>query len=187
MDTTKLSNLVAAMPGADLIVRIADYQNSTDDFISPSFELIDNGNEAALAWFDSDTDAASQFIPFAQSNDGGLFAYWKCELCTSIVYLASECDGSRAIAQSIAELLSIIALGSDDYGIDILHTDLDHDEEWEGPEVIPKSLTNFREWLNSKLGITQTKSPLSTIKEAMAASPDLMTWIREFQNRKYGA
>ncbi len=184
MDVSKFSGHIESLRGADLLVRVARHQNSLDGLVSPDFELIDDGPDVARAWFDSDADAASQFIPFAQSADGGLFAYWKCEAAFAIIYLASECEGTRVIAQSVSELLSIIAFGSDRYVIDIEHTD--QDEEWDGPEEASQSLDAFRVWLASTLAVSPAASPLAIIKQAMSASPDLMGWVRKWQEMRYG-
>jgi hypothetical protein len=184
MDTNKLAGLIESLPGTDLIIEAARYQDSSGAALSPDFEFIDNGDEAALCWFDSDAVAAQNFIPFAQSHDGGLFAFWNCKTKSPIVYLASECEGTRVIARTTFELLSIVAFGSDDYALDIAYTD--QGEEWSGPEYIPESLSHFRDWLKTELKIMPTDSPLNAIKESMAQSPDLMDWIRAWQNRKYG-
>ena len=62
----------------------------------------------------------------------------------------------------------------------------DQDEEWDGPDHISSTFSEFRTWLNIELGIKPARSPLYLIKKAMAASPDLISWIREWQHEKHG-
>lgn len=150
--------------------RFADYYFSTDLPI-PDFELVEHGPQIADAWFPDDPEAAQQFLIFAENHDGSVFAIWDDG---PIVYLASEYEGTSVIANSVAELLGLVAYGSDTFTIDIQYADK---EEWQGCEEESEGLFALRTWLQENLQIVVPESPREVIRKARSQHPDLVQWI----------
>ena len=168
-------------PEQKLINDVLSFQRQIDDYISPDFLMIDNGDEWSLKWFDGDKNEASNFLVFAMTTSSSLFGFWAYDNVKNppVVFLSNECQGSKVIANSFSEFLSLVSFASDDYWLDIDY--VKDDEEWEGPEEIGSNLLQLREWLQTTQAISKSNSPLHSIKTAMSEHPDLMTHIEKWQ------
>ena len=169
------------------LMRFAEYCYSSKLTSFTDFELTEEGSRWALAWFADDPEAARQFTVFAKTRDDSLFALWQHSQgepgARPVVFLASECEGSRVIADSISEFLSCLAFGSDDFVMDIPYSD---DEEWDGVSEANESLESIRHWLQEELEIMVADSPRATILRAMGHHPSLMDWIESWQANVLG-
>ena len=142
----------------------------------PDFELVDDGSKIAEVCFSGDSEATRQFLIFAQTHDGSLFAIWNDG---PIVYLASEFEGTSVIANSVGELLGLVAYGSDSFTLDMQYVDGD---EWGGCDKAPEGLKVFRTWLKDDLQIEPPASPREVVLKARSQHPDLVQWFEARQN-----
>ena len=109
-----------------LLLELLEFQNANDGFYSGGFELDDGGKKTANAWFRGDAATASCFALFAHEADDSWFGFWLYDGRTlanaPIVCLGGE-GGAALLANSVEELLSLLAVGGDQFGEDFEKAD----------------------------------------------------------------
>lgn len=103
-----------------LLTKLLAYQNRVNAWYSGHFRLTDGGQKDAVASFDGDKVAASQFILFGRELDGSSYGFWLYEGRTlgnaPIVFLGSEGTDWKVLANSLEEFLALLAVGEDEIG-----------------------------------------------------------------------
>lgn len=167
---------------ADLLSQFEEYWYDENIETLGDFSLVADGDNWSLAWFANDADVADRFTVFAITRNCGLFALWHYDendvANPPVVFLASECVGSKVISHSIPEFLSLLALGSDKYASEFRFVE---DREWRGLRELTEAQVAVRDWLEESLGICKAENPRQTILQGMARHPDLMEWIENWQ------
>lgn len=160
-----------------LLLRLLEYANEVGDAYSGYFELMAEGGDSVLMWFDGDRQAASQFIPFGQGPDGSSYCYWlyggrKLEQAP-VVFLGSEGVDNTVLADNTRDFLSLLAVGYDELGSpyrEVEETD---------------NLLRFRAWLEGEFGMVPPEDAEGLIEKAKANHPDLDKWIGEWQEKRF--
>jgi hypothetical protein len=136
---------------------LAEFCGSIDDFFSGDFELRSDDDDAE-AWFHGNQDAAAQVAVFGQEGDGSLYALWlragTRPESAPVVFLCSEDDATKVLANDLADFLVLLSVGADGLG------------RW-GPMHAPDEeaphLARYRAWLTK----TTEREPVGP-KEARA-------------------
>jgi hypothetical protein len=159
---------------------LCEFADERDGEVSGLFEFETDGHTSALAWFDRDTEAVAQFAVFGRGPDGSLYALWlHASSDTSkapVVLLDSECQESKVIAGDIREFLRLLAIGYDEPG---RYPTLKPDS--------PKSAARLRQWLKAEYGLVPPATGAGVVAEAQSRHPDLLAWIRAWQERHFGS
>jgi len=163
-----------------LLIQLLDYQNATADWYSGRFELTGYGANDTVAWFDGDTEAATQFVPFGAGPDGSSYCYWLYpgrSLATApIVFLGSEGVACTVLTNTTEEFLALLAIGYKELGF----ADLNQ------PEPDTTNVLRFRAWLQTEFGIHTPQRGAEIIAQAKARHPDLEQWIQMWAKARYG-
>jgi hypothetical protein len=125
---------------------LAEFCSSIDDFFSGDFELRSDDDDAQ-AWFHGNQNAAAQVAVFGQEGDGSLYALWlragTRPETAPVVFLCSEDDATKVLANDLADFLVLLSVGADALG------------RW-GPESAPDDeaphLPAYRTWLQQTTG-----------------------------------
>jgi hypothetical protein len=156
------------------------FADDHDGEVSGLFEFDTEGSKSAQAWFDNDTEAATQFAVFGRGPDGSLYAFWlhagRNASKAPVVLLDSECQGSKVIAGDFREFLRLLALGYDEPG---RYPSLEPDS--------PNSAAKLRKWLKAEFRLTPPATGTEVVTSGQARHPDLMAWIRSWQQQHFGS
>jgi hypothetical protein len=159
------------------LTKLLEFQSRSDRFYSGHFELTAGGPATALASFDNDAKAASQFILFGEEVDGSSFGFWLHDGCklenAPIVFLGSE-GGGNVLANSVEEFLALLAVGADVAG-----------SSDESDDPAPR-LGEFRKWLKKEFKIEPPANPGEIVFDAEGKHPSLAKWIAAWQKSHFG-
>jgi hypothetical protein len=166
-----------------MLLTLLDFQESVGDWYSGRFQLTDNGPETAVASFDGDETAASDFILFGRSSDGSSYGFWAYDGRSldnaPIVFLGSEGTGWSVLANSLEDFLSLLAVGEEEMGFSAPFLT--------EPESPSAGLVAFRDWLKEGYGITAPTYPAAIIAHAVREHPDLQAWLQNWQKSHFGS
>jgi hypothetical protein len=153
-----------------LLVQLLDFQNANDGFCNGSFELTSGGIQTSRTYFENNLDTAEQLILFGHELDGAMYGYWlydKHDINTApIIFLGSEGQDNKVVANSLEEFLALLAVGADGTG----YAGYNLKPEWYVPPP-ENRLIMFREWL-AGLGI-YPGDPKEIVDRAMQSHPNL--------------
>ena len=166
-----------------VVLALLDFQESVGDWYSGRFELAGSGPDTAVAWFDGDTEAASQFTLFGHGSDGSSYGFWVYDGRSldnaPIVFLGSEGVGCTVLADNFEEFLSLLAVGDEEMGFGAPFLT--------EPQQPSAGLIAFRRWLSEQCGITAPTHPAAIIAHAVRKHPDLQAWLEKWQASHFGS
>jgi hypothetical protein len=180
----RVDNIEAEFPPGttmpDELRQLCDYLDRTDYPISGYMRLRPEGS-ALKAWFGDDEKAANQFAGFGAGPDGSILAFWLYRgpdaSGAPVIHLGSEGQNNMVLASDFQEFLRLFGIGYGELGFDDLSA----------PPAEPQTAERLRAWLLAKFGITPPATGAELVKQAQTRHPDLDTWIRDWQRRRYGA
>jgi hypothetical protein len=150
-------------PMLDDLAKFAD--NVSDGYFSGRFKL---APDDATEWI-AEAGNPSDFAIFGHDPDGSMYAFWLYDDHTPetapIVYLQAGHGGSVAIANSLGEFLSLLALDIADIGV--------YFDEGDRPRIASTGHTRFVKWLAKRFEITPAPVAERVVKRAGAAHPKL--------------
>ena len=112
-----------------------------------------------------------RLVIFGACADGSMYAFWRYDrqpiAQTPIVYWASEQAGSRVIANSFVEFLSL--LGSGQFECNRIYQD----------QAVISELKSqrFCDWLQNDLGVAPVENAEDSIKTAGSNHPNFEQWL----------
>jgi len=161
-----------------LLRELLHFQNQSREWYSGHFEL-DKWPYGQSHWFQGERAVSERFIVIGHGPDGSLYALWlhsgQAVEVAPIVFLGSEGTGCSLIADNLTQFLSLLAIGADDLGFNVSWGEIVQGD----PPA--KRLTEFREWLKARLGISSPSEPLAVIKEARSRHPDFVAWLEAWR------
>jgi hypothetical protein len=107
-------NFPAGVAVPPLLSDLLEYQNYVDKPYGGRFWLTDGGRATALASFDGDTKAATQFVLFGGDPDGSSYGFWLAS--TSGAVGRSTCPLTNEAGTPHAALTLDSCLGQDSDG-----------------------------------------------------------------------
>jgi hypothetical protein len=145
--------------------------------IGGCFEFERDGQEAAVAWFDGDEEAAAQFAVFGLGPDGSVYALWLHSGPDAnrapVVLLNSKSDGNGVIANDFRDFIRLLAIG--------------YEEPGQYPTLEPKDSEGaalLRAWLTREFGLSPPATDEELVSAARKKHPDLAAQIRQWRDRK---
>ena len=133
-----------------------------------------------VAWFDSDSEMASQFASFGAGPDGSFLAFWLLDGRDAedapIVHLGSEGDHCMVVARNFREFLRLFAIGYDELGFDDLSQ----------PPKEPESANWLRSMVRERYSLDIPETGADIVSAAQAAVPSVDVAIQDWFKRRYG-
>jgi len=155
--------------------KLLDYSNRVKRYYSGYFELLDCGANSLYYWFGKDEAAASQFAIFGHGGDGCMYGYWLYDNQTietaPIIFLGSEGDQNKVLANDFKDFLASLAVGYEDLGYKFDRGEIELTEQ----------LIHFRNWLETELGIKPVEDVEVSIEKAMQNHPSLENWLDDWE------
>lgn len=165
----------------ELLIKLAQRADETGGYLSCDFELTATGNDDALAGFNNDQEAASQFLIFGNDGMHSLYGYWLYEGKTiadaPIVYLNGEGVDNTVLANNLEEFVALLTAGKECVGLY---------QSWDESQEPCPGIEDFRKWAFSQLNITVPDDPRDLIERARRQHPDLDKWVEEYISQKGG-
>lgn len=159
------------------LVKEIDKSGAPEDF-----ELVDEGLEAAVDWFEGDEEAAAEFDVFAGTEGGGLFAFWlyggRPRGTAPIAYLGAE-GRAQVVANDLEGLLSLLAVIDDE--LEFVFSE----GHWPDPGESSPELEEFCNWLEG-CGIRPCEDVEEAVTQASRNHPSLATWVERWRTRHHG-
>jgi hypothetical protein len=149
--TMKLAKIAKHLPKGQAIptelVKLFEFAKACGTFFSGSFEVSEDSQDDAVAWFSGNAKAASEFVVFGHDRAQSLYALWLEDKDVSkapVVHLGSEGEAA-VLAENARDFLMLLAVGSGEVGL--LSSD-DASEADEGTDI-----DSFRTWLKKEFEI----------------------------------
>ena len=86
--------------------------------ISGCFRIRKHDKNAFISWFGC--DIGESFVQFGASGDGGLYCLWKVGDHYPVIFLDSEGEQNRVLAESVNDFMQLLAIGYNELGYDDL-------------------------------------------------------------------
>lgn len=169
------ANFPDDVPLPDTLVRLCAYTEAAGtNSLGGDLNLSATGRRSLEAGSPDVPGLADHFIVFAADGSGAMYGYWRYEQQpldrVPLVYLDDEGVDNRVLANTIEELLTLIALGQPYLGVV---------DKWDEDEQPDPYTTRYRVWLRAELQIeAPTVAQARVIVErATAAHPDINAWL----------
>jgi len=160
----------------DTLSKLCQYSEQDKDYICCDFKLIANRYGISQAFRDV-KDESKHMAIFGRDGHQSLYGYWMYGEHSvdqaPIVYVHHEGVGTAVIANTLEELLSLLALGYEEIGL-VTAWQMQEQER----KVPCEGIDRFRVWLESELGVRPAADGRAVIARAQQAHPDFAAWLQ---------
>lgn len=164
------------------LLKLFDYAKPNGGLVLCDFSVTQYLGDDVVEWFQGDESVAKQFVMFGKDRTSSMYGWWFHEGVKSIaeaplVFLGGEGSYNTVLANTLEELLQLLAIGK--YNVGMVR-------RWDKQDKQCDNLAEYVAFLKNDLNLSPPADGRAIVDRAKQAHPDLDQFVEKFLEQRSG-